>query len=458
MQLGVREYRFRFKYRSSLMNRYTQNLANLIILIGITQSTILGQAVIKVESEGGYKSLGTVSSAFDTISDSVEFRPKKYSTRFTWEKAISFPLEIVYLPVGLFFKGTKATIEFVDESKLIPRLKDLFACDDGSCGVIPTYASLSGGGIKVFQKGWFVPKSKFDLLLSAGPKRRQTYQLRFRYNKLFGKAISSDYLIRYRLLLEDYFFVIENHTIETNYAHEQFTGMATFGKELGNGYGLNVIFGLNVNNILKSKGRDSPQIGKFFSKETLPGLGEQVKLIRLELGAQHDSKNRPGNPSKGIEAQATTGIYSQIGGDNFGFWKSSFGFRYFRNLFYDRVLMIHIAGEMTEPVSDREIPFYYLSELGRNGTIRGFERGRFRDRDMVLGSLEYRYPIWLHGIDALLFIDAGKVAPDVFNDNSGNKFNVSYGTGIRFWSREGLVSKLAIGWSDDGMRVHFGLN
>ena len=70
------------------MNRYTQNLANLIILIGITQSTILGQAVIKVESEGGYKSLGTVSSALDTISDSVEFRPKKYSTRFTWEKAI----------------------------------------------------------------------------------------------------------------------------------------------------------------------------------------------------------------------------------------------------------------------------------------------------------------------------------------------------------------------------------
>ena len=439
------------------MNRYTQNLANLIILIGITQSTILGQAVIKVESEGGYKSLGTVSSALDTISDSVEFRPKKYSTRFTWEKAISFPLEIVYLPVGLFFKGTKATIEFVDESKLIPRLKDLFACDDGSCGVIPTYASLSGGGIKVFQKGWFVPKSKFDLLLSAGPKRRQTYQLRFRYNKLFGKAISSDYLIRYRLLPDERYFFSNIETNETNFAHEQFTGEATFGKDLGNGRELDVIFGLDVNDILKGRGA-SPSTSKFISKEPPSGLGEKVKLIRLELRAQHNSKNRPGNPSEGIEVEATTGIYSQIGGDKFGFWKGSFDLKYFINLFYNRVLMLRIAGEMRESVSNREIPFYYLSELGRNGTIRGFERGRFRDRDMVLGSLEYRYPIWLHGIDALLFIDAGKVAPDVFNDNSGNKFNVSYGTGIRFWSREGLVSKLAIGWSDDGMRVHFGLN
>ena len=439
------------------MNRYTQNLANLIILIGITQSTILGQAVIKVESEGGYKSLGTVSSALDTISDSVEFRPKKYSTRFTWEKAISFPLEIVYLPVGLFFKGTKATIEFVDESKLIPRLKDLFACDDGSCGVIPTYASLSGGGIKVFQKGWFVPKSKFDLLLSAGPKRRQTYQLRFRYNKLFGKAISSDYLIRYRLLPDERYFFSNIETNETNFAHEQFTGEATFGKDLGNGRELDVIFGLDVNDILKGRGA-SPSTSKFISKEPPSGLGEKVKLIRLELRAQHNSKNRPGNPSEGIEVEATTGIYSQIGGDKFGFWKGSFDLKYFINLFYNRVLMLRIAGEMRESVSNREIPCYYLSELGRNGTIRGFERGRFRDRDMVLGSLEYRYPIWLHGIDALLFIDAGKVAPDVFNDNSGNKFNVSYGTGIRFWSREGLVSKLAIGWSDDGMRVHFGLN
>ncbi len=141
------------------MKRYTPHLAILIVLIGITQSTILGQGVIRVGSEGGYKSLGSVSSALDTVADSVEFKPKKYAAKYTWEKVISFPLEIVYLPVGLFFKGTKATIEFVDGTKLIPRLKYLLTCDDGSCGVIPTYTSLSGGGIKIYQKGWLVPKS-----------------------------------------------------------------------------------------------------------------------------------------------------------------------------------------------------------------------------------------------------------------------------------------------------------
>ena len=446
------------------MKRYIPHLAILIILIGITQITILGQGVIKFESKGGYKSLGTVSSALDTILDSVEFRPQKYDARYTWGKAISFPLEIVYLPVGLFFKGSKATIEFVDESKLIPRLKYLLACDDGSCGVIPTYASLSGGGIKVFQRGWFVPESKLDLLLSAGPKRRQTYQLRFRYNKLFRKPISSNYLIRYKLLPDERYFFSNIETNESNFAHEQFTGEVTFGKEIGKGRKLNAMFGLNVNNILEGRGKKSDPTSKSvesFPKATLPGLGEQVRFFRFELGVQHDSKNRPGNPSAGIEAEATTGIYSQVGDDKFGFWKSSFDFKHFINLFYDRILMLRIAGEMTEPVSSREIPFYYLSEMGRNGTIRGFVRGRFRGRDMVLGSLEYRYPIWsqwANGIDALLFIDAGKVTPDIFNDNLINNFNVSYGTGIRIWSLEGLVLKLEIGWSDDGMRIHFGLN
>jgi len=441
------------------MKRYTAHLAIVIILLGSSQNWIFGHGNMRVESEGGYKSADIVSSAPDTVSDSVEFRPKKYAARYTWEKAISFPVEIFFLPVELFFNGMKATIGIVDEYKLIPRVRYFLTCDDGSCGVIPTYSSLSGGGVKIFQKGWIVPESKLDLLISAGPKRRQTYQLRLRYINLFRKAITSNYLIRYRLLPDERYFFSNVDTSETNFAHEQFTGEVTFRKELGNGRELSAIFGVNVNNILEGRGdTKSTSESPFLSKETLPGLGEQVKLFRLELVAQHNSKNRPGNPSEGIEARATSGIYSQIGDDKFGFWKGSFDLKYFINLFYNRVLMLRIAGEMTEPVSSREIPFYYLSELGRYGTIRGFERGRFRDRDMVLGSLEYRYPIWFPGIDALLFIDAGKVTPDIFNDNSMNNFNVSYGTGFRIRSPKGLISKLEIGWSDDGLRIHFGLN
>ena len=436
------------------MKSYTLQLAIVIMLIGSTQSWIWGQKVTIVESEAGYKSLSAVSSAPDTVSDSVEFRSQKYAARYTWERAISLPLEILFLPVELFFKGTKKTIEFVDDSKLIPRLKYLLTCDDGSCGVIPTYSSISGGGINVYQKGWFVPDAKFNLSLSLGLERTQQYQLRFRNNKLFNKAISSDYLIRYRLLSEDYFFLNK----EFNFAHEQTTAEVTYGKKIGDRNDLSVIFGFNVNNILEGRGKESPPISECTCKEDLSGLGENVKLIRLELAAHHDSKNRPGNPSGGIEAQAATGFYSQVGDDKFGFWKSSFDVKHFINLYYDRILMLRIAGEITEPVSSKEIPFYYLSELGRTGTIRGFERGRFRDRDMILGTLEYRYPVWIRGIDALFFIDAGKVSPNIFNDNSGNEFNVSYGTGFRIWSKEGLVSKLEIGWSDDGMRITFGLN
>ena len=251
------------------MKRKTSHLAIVIMLIGITQSRIMGQDEINDESEGEYKSPVTVSSALDTLSDSVEFTPKKYVAKYNWEKAVSLPLEIVYLPLKLFFEGTKVTIGFVDESQLIPRVKYLLTCDDGSCGTIPTYASLSGAGVKIYQKGWFAPESKLDLSLSAGPKRRQTYQLRFRNNKLFGNTISSDYFIRYKFLPDERYFFSNIETNESNFAHEQITGEATFGKEFGTGYGLNAVFGLTINNIFDGRG-DTKSTSKFIS------LGEQV--------------------------------------------------------------------------------------------------------------------------------------------------------------------------------------
>ena len=127
------------------------------------------------------------------------------------------------------------------------------------------------------------------------------------------------------------------------------------------------------------------------------------------------------------------------------------------HLFYNRSLALRLAGEITEPFSDREVPFYYLSELGRGETIRGFSRGRFRARDMVLGSLEYRYPIWAKA-DAILFVDVGQVAEDIFNDLSTDNFEVGYGGGVRIWGKEGLVTSFVIGKSSDGFRVYFGLN
>ena len=97
---------------------------------------------------------------------------------------------------------------------------------------------------------------------------------------------------------------------------------------------------------------------------------------------------------------------------------------------------------------------YYLSEIGDRTTVRGLNRGRFRDKDMLLMSAEYRWPIW-RTIDATLFVDTGEVANDMYRDFSEKQLQYTYGGGIRVWSSESTVMKLEVGKSDDGLRIHF---
>lgn len=393
-------------------------------------------------------------------SENAQVQLKKRGQKKAWEKVISFPGALIYLPVELTFELVKASIGLVDESKVIPKTHDLLTSDDGRRGVLPTYASQMGGGIKAFQKGWLSPDSKLILSLTAGLRQRQRYQLQFKRVSLFGNTLSSGFTVRYQFLSDESFFGIgpdSREGDESNFAHQQATAEALFGTKLGERISLDAIFGLDLNDIEEGKDKSLDSTTDLFNRRSLPGLEEGVSVGRLQIGVTYGSKNRPGNPSKGSEFSLTAGVFEDLGSDEFGFWKFKADLRQYIHLFYDRSLALRVAGEVTQPFPGREIPFYYLSELGRGETIRGFSRGRFRDRDMVLASLEYRYPI-RRTIDAMLLVDVGQVAEDMFDDLSTNDFEVGYGGGIRLWGAEGLISSFVIGKSGGGFRLYFGLN
>ena len=93
--------------------------------------------------------------------------------------------------------------------------------------------------------------------------------------------------------------------------------------------------------------------------------------------------------------------------------------------------------------------------------MNGFSRSRFRDRDMVLGSIEYRYPIYdRHNsvIDAYIFVDGGQVSPDLFNELEADNFQFSFGGGFRVWSGDTESVNLVIGKSKERFRVDLTMN
>jgi outer membrane protein assembly factor BamA len=172
--------------------------------------------------------------------------------------------------------------------------------------------------------------------------------------------------------------------------------------------------------------------------------------------------DRPGNPTRGYNIRFNSGYYKETTDDKYGFTRFQGDFSKFIHLFYERVLVLRCAAEINRQLKDMEIPFYYLSELGNKESIRGFERGRFRDRDKFLVSAEYRYPVWRlwkeQGLDMVLFADAGQISNNIFDNVAIGRLEPGFGMGVRFWNEDGLAAKVEAGRSDDGWRIYFVLN
>ena len=74
------------------------------------------------------------------------------------------------------------------------------------------------------------------------------------------------------------------------------------------------------------------------------------------------------------------------------------------------VIALRALASTTSTAPGQDVPFYLLPDLGGSHTLRGYPAWRFRDRNRLLLTGEYR---WTAGpfVDMALFLDAGKVAP-----------------------------------------------
>ncbi|UCE19912.1 MAG: BamA/TamA family outer membrane protein [Gemmatimonadota bacterium] len=381
-------------------------------------------------------------------------------SRQTWERILSFPGNLFYFPIEMVFKGVERTTEYLDESKLVYKIFDKLTTDDGLRGVRPYYSSRAGGGIKLFQKNLLNENSKLTLTLAAGLRERRRYELRLKRVQFPGQNILSDYKIRYQFLSDESFYGIgkeSQRSGRSNYAHEQIVITSSFEKHLNRIWSVNALIGFEENEIQRGRDIEYPSTTDLYADEKLSGLSTKNRMGKVQFTFEADARNHRGQPTAGYRLFFGSALYQQVDDKAFGFWKFSADFSKFVHLFYNRTIVLRVAGEVTEPFRTREIPFYHLAELGSRETIRGFRRGRFRDEDMILGSLEYRYPVWFH-TDIALFVDAGHVTEDIFREITPRDVQVGYGIGIRLLGGEDIITKFEISNSREQLRVYFELN
>lgn len=398
-------------------------------------------------------------NASNVRQDSVRVYPAKIPDKSTWEKIVSFPGALLYLPLKLIFIGSQETVIFVQESEKLATLRKMLIPRVRIRGVIPAYSIRSGAGLKYYYNDFFGPGSKLTINSKFGfVDNRQKHYIRLR-DMALGNGFVSTVFLQYRYLTRESFFGIgpdSDFRAISSYALEKTTAQLHLGYRISKKVKINAFAQFEQNGIFEGRDKDDPSLIEV-PRDSLPGLGTRIKLGAFGLMLSIDSRNSTGQTTAGWQIEMRAGISDQLSRNQFKYWQLSVDARRFVHLFYKRALVFRIAAERMRPLSGKEIPFFYLSELGRRETIRGFTRGRFRDNDMLLASLEYRYPIW-HYFDAVLFGDAGQVSPNLTDRFSFDNFAFSFGGGVRVRTSKGLVLKLEIGVSTDRTRFYGVLN
>ncbi|HEY4491190.1 MAG TPA: BamA/TamA family outer membrane protein, partial [Acidobacteriota bacterium] len=161
-----------------------------------------------------------------------------------------------------------------------------------------------------------------------------------------------------------------------------------------------------------------------------------------------------------VKTSATIGVlflrYNDRGGSLYEFNRLNFDTRQFIPLGSSaRVLALRFAASFTDVANDRLVPFYLMETLGGSHSLRGFPEFRFRDRHLMHLSAEYRFEAatWL---EFAAFYDAGKV----FSRRSEFDFNdlqKAYGGGVRFKSSNGVLLRVDVGKSTEGVQVYLKL-
>ena len=173
-----------------------------------------------------------------------------------------------------------------------------------------------------------------------------------------------------------------------------------------------------------------PDTQSLFTNVSAPGLTEQPQFWHGDISLSRDTLDHPDHPTRGILLELAASQFDDRDFDRYNF----------RRYELTTVAAVPLVGNkwvlgvrgiaVASTTSDgNQVPFYMMPSLGKT-TLRGFENGRFHDRNAVAFNVESRWAIFQH-MDLALFGDFGGVAPR-FKALDRNDFESSYGVGLRF--------------------------
>jgi hypothetical protein len=172
-------------------------------------------------------------------------------------------------------------------------------------------------------------------------------------------------------------------------------------------------------------------------------------------GVQLDTRDNLFAPRTGQWVQLTYARSDDAIWSDFRYNTMRFDARSYHDVGSSQVIALHVQGTGVRG----DAPFDALALVGGGDIMRGYMRGRFRDRWVTAAQAEYRSPLWRR-VGAVAFGGAGFAAPE-FSALTESRVLPTYGAGLRLQldARQRTGVRADYGRGIDGVAgLHLGFN
>lgn len=167
----------------------------------------------------------------------------------------------------------------------------------------------------------------------------------------------------------------------------------------------------------------------------------------------HDSRDFILNPSRGRLLQADVVFYDDTFGSDTDFQKVTLNYSDYWAL---ESLPGILAWQWVGEFNHGDVPWDQMATLGGASRLRGYEQGRYRDKQMTLAQVEYRQPLGgRHGM--VYWVGAGTLA-DKVSELGDEKWLHTLGVGYRFEIKQRVNLRLDMGFGNGENGFYFAVN
>lgn len=176
--------------------------------------------------------------------------------------------------------------------------------------------------------------------------------------------------------------------------------------------------------------------------------------LGLGLGILYDNIHNALNPRKGIYSEWVVLNYNRDFGSDFNFTSYITDNRFYVPVKKNTVLAAQLYGQFTLG----NAPFNMLSLMGGESLMRGYYLGRYRDKNLIAGQLEYR--ILPFNFSKRWGASAFMAAGQVYDENETFQFKnllPTGGLGLRFlvFPEKDIYTRVDVAFTEEGRGIYF---